>query len=97
MLGGRPLDPQWQGAFGRALGARAPGSHGRWRFDGDAAIEVAHVDVDGAAVVVAAVDAARAVANAYVDDLASEGRRRRAEEATQAAALEERAAIAPAR
>jgi len=67
-LGGRPVDPEWQGAFGRALEGRLDGIAGRWQLDarGIGVTQVAPASAARVAAVVA--DAVRA-ANAYVADV----------------------------
>ncbi len=67
-LGGRPVDPQWQGAFGRAIEGRLEGIAGRWQLD-RRGIGVTHVESASAARVAAVVADAVQAANAYVDDV----------------------------
>jgi hypothetical protein len=64
-LGGRPVDPQWQGAFGRALEGHLEGIAGRWQLDARG-VGIAQVDPASAAAVASAVAEAVAAANAYV-------------------------------
>jgi hypothetical protein len=67
-LGGRPVDPQWQGAFGRALEGRLDGIAGRWQVDARG-VGVTHVEPDSAARVAAVVAEAVGAANAYVAEV----------------------------
>jgi hypothetical protein len=67
-LGGRPVDPEWQGAFGRAINGRLAGIAGRWQLDGRG-ISVTHVEPVAAARVAAVVGEAVAAANAYVAEV----------------------------
>ena len=64
-LGGRPVDPQWQGAFGRALEGRLDTIAGRWRVD-PRGIAVTRVEPDHAARVAEIVGEAVEAANVYV-------------------------------
>jgi hypothetical protein len=65
-LGGRPVDPQWQGAFGRAIEGRLDGIAGRWQLD-RRGVGVTQVEPASAARVAAVVADAVQAANAYVD------------------------------
>ena len=64
-LGGRTVDPQWQGAFGRALEGHLDGIAGRWQLDARG-ISVSQVEPASAARVAAVVAEAVSAANAYV-------------------------------
>ena len=77
-LGGRPVDPEWQGAFGRAIKGRLAGIAGRWQVDGRG-ISVTHVEPVSAARVAAVVGEAVAAANAYVAELRDAARADREE------------------
>jgi hypothetical protein len=67
-LGGRPVDPQWQGAFGRALDGKLDAIAARWRID-RRGIAVTRVEPDAAARVAKAVSEAVDAANEYVADI----------------------------
>jgi len=67
-LGGRPVDPQWQGAFGRALDGKLDAIAARWRID-PRGIAVTRVEPGHAARVAKAVNEAVDAANEYVADI----------------------------
>jgi len=77
-LGGRPVDPEWQGAFGRAIKGRLDGIAGRWQLDGRG-ISVTHVDPGSASRLAAVVGDAVRAANAYVAEVLDAARADREE------------------